>query len=152
MRPEDFDIDSEFFGNLPIELKYEIIGDLRIKSRQVNYKRVESMRLASTPLDFSRAQITNLMERNNLTQKLFEVTDSLGQSSIRIPTRVAGQKNREYLLVKQDVDKGGGWVLGVRNPVVGNTETVVIDDTSDESEEEVETDSDEFEEVGISPA
>lgn len=148
MRPEDFDIDSDFFGNLPTEVKYEIIGDLRVKSRQVNHRRVDAMRLAATPLDFSQAQIKNLMERNTLTQKLFSVTDALGQSSIAIPTRVAGERNREYVLVKQDVDKGGGWVLGVRDPARINNEPVVIDDSSDESSVGA-TDSDEFEEVQV---
>lgn len=151
MRPEDFDIDSEFFGNLPVEIKYEIVGELRIKSRQVNHRRVQEMRHAATPLDFSKAQITNLMERNTLTQKLFSVTDALGQSSIAIPTRVAGERNREYLLVKQDADKGGGWVLGIRDPAVQNNEPVVIDTTTDESAGEA-SESDEFEEVGIPAA
>ncbi|KAK4703008.1 DNA excision repair protein ERCC-5, partial [Phenoliferia sp. Uapishka_3] len=148
MRPEDFDIDSEFFGNLPINVKYEIIGDLRVKSRQVNHKRVDNMKKAVTPLDFSKAQITNLMQRNTLTQKLFSVTDALGQSSIAIPTRVAGERNREYLLVKQDADKGGGWVLGVRDPKRMGNEEIVIDDTTDESVIGT-TDSDEFDEVAI---
>ncbi|KAL8287077.1 hypothetical protein RQP46_004083 [Phenoliferia psychrophenolica] len=150
--PEDFDIDSDFFGNLPIEAKYEIIGDLRVKSRQVNHRRVESMRNSATPLDFSRAQIDNLMKRNSLTQKLFSVTDALGQSSIAIPTRVAGERNREYLLVKQSADKGGGWVLGVRDPERMNPAPVVIEDSSDEDSTVGGTDSDEFEEVGIPKA
>jgi DNA excision repair protein ERCC-5 len=154
MRPEDFDadselIDSDFFANLPTEVKYEIIGDLRIKSRQVNHRRVDDMKNSTTPLDFSRAQIKNLMQRNTLTQKLFSVTDELGQSTISIPTRVAGSRNREYVLVKQDADKGGGWVLGVKNPQLYNKEPIVIDGSSDESSMGGGTDSDEFEEVGI---
>ena len=157
MRPEDFDadssfIDSDFFANLPTEVKYEIIGDLRIKSRQVNHRRVDEMRILKTAHDFSRAQIKNLMQRNTLTQKLFSVTDAMGQSSIAIPTRVAGERNREYLLVKQDADKGGGWVLGVRNPKLHNVEPITIDTTSDESSNGQGTDSDDFEEVGIPKA
>lgn len=147
MRPEDFDINSDFFGNLPVEIKYEIIGDLRIKSRQVNHRRVEQMRQAPTALDFSRAQITNLMQRNSLTQKLFDVTDTLSQASIAVPTRVAGSKNREYVLVKQDVDKGGGWVLGVRNPEITNKEPIVIDATTEESVNGTTDDEQTFEEI-----
>jgi DNA excision repair protein ERCC-5 len=149
MRPEDFDIDSEFFGSLPIEVKYEIIGDLRIKSRQVNHRRTDAMRHAPTPLDFSKAQIQNLMQRNTLTQKLFTVTDALGQSEEVAPVRVAGVRNREYILVKQDAEQGGGWVLGVKNPQLNNRNPIIIDSSEDEESDEGTNDSDEFEEVGI---
>lgn len=144
MRPED--LDSDLFASLPVEQKYEIIGDMRVRSRQVNHRRVNDMRNSTTPLDFSKAQIMNLMQRNTLTQKLFSVTDELGQSSIAIPTRVAGERNREYVLVKQDAKKGGGWVLGIHDPAVLNPEPIVIDSTD---ESMGGTDSDEFEEVGI---
>ncbi|GAA6061653.1 hypothetical protein JCM10212_002530 [Sporobolomyces blumeae] len=148
LRPEDLDINSDFFGNLPTEVKYEILGDLRIKTRQVNHRRVQQMRGSATAIDFSRAQIDNLMERNHYTQKLLAVTDELGTSAIAIPTRVAGSRNREYLLVKQDASKGGGWVLGVKNPEITSTEPITIDTTTDESVGG-HTDEDEFEEVGI---
>lgn len=149
MRPEDFDIDSEFFGNLPVEVKYEIIGDLRIKSRQVNHRRTDAMRHAPTPLDFSKAQIQNLMQRNTLTQKLFTVTDALGQSEDVAPVRVAGVRNREYILVKQGEEQGGGWVLGVKNPQLHSTAPIIIDSSENEDSDEETSDSDDFEEVGI---
>ncbi|GAA6054227.1 hypothetical protein JCM3770_001401 [Rhodotorula araucariae] len=145
LRPEDLDIESEFFSTLPTEVKYEILGDLRIKTRQVNHRRVQQMR-GSAAIDFSRAQIDHLMERNLYTQKLLSVTDELGKSAIAIPTRVAGSRNREYVLVKQDASKGGGWVLGVKNPEINNTEPITIDTTTDESVGE-HTDTDEFDEV-----
>ncbi|GAA5898629.1 ssDNA endodeoxyribonuclease RAD2 [Sporobolomyces salmoneus] len=148
LRPEDLDINSDFFGNLPTEVKYEILGELRIKTRQVNHKRNQEMRGATTAIDFSRAQIDNLMQRNHYTQKLLAVTDELGTAAIAIPTRVAGTRNREYLLVKQDASKGGGWVLGVKNPELGSTEPITIETTTDESVGG-HTDTDEFEEVGI---
>ncbi|BGP14417.1 DNA repair protein rad2 [Rhodosporidiobolus nylandii] len=147
LRPEDLDINSSFFGNLPTEVKYEILGDLRIKTRQVNHRRVQTMR-EHTAVDFSRAQIDNLMQRNLYTQRLLDVTDELGRAAIAIPTRVAGQRNREYILVKQDVSKGGGWVLGVKNPQVANDEPITLDTTTDESVGG-HTDTDEFEEVGV---
>lgn len=147
MRPEDFDMESEYFGNLSVEAKYELIGDLRIKSRQVNHRRVHAMRHAPTPLDFSRAQIDNLMVRNMFTQKLFSVTDAMGQAEEVAPVRVAGERNREYVLVKQDAAQGGGWVLGVKTPQQISREAIVIDTSSDEDEGSEELD--EFEEVGI---
>lgn len=147
LRPEDLDINSKFFENLPTEVKYEILGDLRIKTRQVNHRRVQNMR-GSNAHDFSRAQIDNLMERNAYTQKLLSVTDELGKSAIAIPTRVAGQRNREYVLVKQDVSKGGGWVLGVKNPEMSSAQPITIDSTTDDSVS-THTDTDDFEEVGF---
>ncbi|GAA5879340.1 hypothetical protein JCM3774_003797 [Rhodotorula dairenensis] len=147
LRPEDLDLNSKFFGDLPTEVKYEIIGDLRIKTRQVNHRRVQQMR-GTAAIDFSKAQIEHLMERNSYTQKLLSITDELGKSAIAIPTRVAGQRNREYVLMKQDASKGGGWVLGVKNPEISNTQPIVIESTTDESVGE-QTDTDEFEEVGF---
>ncbi|GAA6027996.1 hypothetical protein JCM8097_001821 [Rhodosporidiobolus ruineniae] len=148
LRPEDLDITSPFFGNLPTEVKYEILGDLRIKTRQVNHQRVKQMRDLGTAVDFSRAQIDNLMERNTYTQRLLDVTDELGRAAIQIPTRVAGQRNREYVLVKQDVGQGGGWALGVKNVEEISKEPIVLDTTTDESVG-THTDTDEFEEVGV---
>lgn len=147
LRPEDLDLNSKFFGDLPTEVKYEIIGDLRIKTRQVNHRRVQQMR-GTAAIDFSKAQIEHLMERNSYTQKLLSITDELGKSAIAIPTRVAGQRNREYVLLKQDASKGGGWVLGVKNPEISNTDPITIESTTDESVDE-RTDTDEFEEVGF---
>jgi DNA excision repair protein ERCC-5 len=38
MRPEDFDVTAPTFRELPTEVQYEIVGDLRLKSRQMLYK------------------------------------------------------------------------------------------------------------------
>jgi len=115
MRPEDFDVSSPAFRELPTEVQYEIVGDLRLKSRQTSYKRLQNMlRKAETPLDFSREQIKNLKQRNALTQQLLTTTDSIGKAHITIPVRIASERNREYVLVKNEgVD--GGWVLGIRD-------------------------------------
>ncbi|KAG2146147.1 uncharacterized protein EDB93DRAFT_487566 [Suillus bovinus] len=115
MRPEDFDVSSPAFRELPTEVQYEIVGDLRLKSRQTSYKRLQNMlQKAQTPLDFSREQIKNLKQRNALTQQLLMTTDSIGKAHITIPVRIASERNREYVLVKNEgVD--GGWVLGIRD-------------------------------------
>jgi len=115
MRPEDFDVNSEAFKELPTEMQYEIVGDLRLKSRQTSHKRLQTMlKLASTPLDFSKAQIRNLQQRNTLTQQLLTTTDTIGKANVLIPVRVASERNREYVLVKNE-GVGGGWVLGIRD-------------------------------------
>ena len=124
MRPEDLDFDSPEFHSLPTEIQYEIIGDLRIRSRQQSHKRLASMlQKAPTPLDFSKAQIAQLSQRNVLTQRLLTVTDSIGNSGLQIPVRVASERNREYVLVRNSEADGGGWVLGVRDQ---GTETAPI--------------------------
>ena len=115
MRPEDFDVTSPSFRELPTEVQYEIVGDLRLKSRQTSYKRLQNMlRKAATPLDFSREQIKNLQQRNTLTQQLLMTTDSIGKAHITIPVRIASERNREYLLIKND-SADGGWILGIRD-------------------------------------
>ena len=125
MRPEDLDFDSPEFHSLPTEVQYEIIGDLRIRSRQQSHKRLASMlQKAPTPLDFSKAQIAQLSQRNVLTQRLLTVTDTIGNSGLQIPVRVASERNREYVLVRNPEAEGGGWVLGVRDQ--GTSEAPIV--------------------------
>ncbi|KAI6042859.1 hypothetical protein EDC04DRAFT_2563357 [Pisolithus marmoratus] len=115
MRPEDFDITSPAFRELPTEVQYEIVGDLRLKSRQTSYKRLQNMlRKAETPLDFSKEQIKGLQQRNALTQQLLVTTDSIGKAHINIPVRIASERDKEYLLVKNESAEGG-WILGLRD-------------------------------------
>lgn len=115
MRPEDFDLNSEAFRELPTEVQYEIIGDLRLKSRQTSHKRLQTMlKSSNTPLDFSKAQIKNLQQRNTLTQQLLVTTDMVGKAHLTIPTRIASERNREYMLIKNEGAEGG-WVLSIRD-------------------------------------
>ncbi|KAJ7650180.1 hypothetical protein FB45DRAFT_819314 [Roridomyces roridus] len=147
MRPEDFDITSPAFRELPTEVQYEIVGDLRLKSRQTSYARLQNMlKSARTPLDFSKQQIQNLRQRNTLTQQLLMTTDSIGKANITIPVRVASERNREYVLIKNE-GHDGGWILGIRDdgtkekPIEIDQDekkaVVVPDDDSDEEMEEV---------------
>lgn len=115
MRPEDFDVTSPTFRELPTEVQYEIIGDLRLKSRQTSYKRLQNMlKKAKTPLDFSKEQIKNLKQRNSLTQQLLVTTDNIGKAHLEIPIRIASERNKQYLLIKNEGAEGG-WILGVRD-------------------------------------
>ncbi|KAG8970514.1 DNA repair protein rad2 [Tulasnella sp. 419] len=139
MRPEDFDVTSEAFRELPTEVQYEIIGDLRLKSRQTSHKRLQAMlKKSATPLDFSKAQIINLKQRNNLTQQLLATTDSIGKAHLTIPVRIASERNRQYMLVKNE-GKDGGWVLGVRDEGT-QAKPIEVDAKSDgeESDESME--------------
>jgi len=157
MAPSDFDLTSETFRSLPTEVQYEIIGDLRLRSRQTSFKRLQNMlKNSETPLDFSKEQIKGLKERNRLTQKLLTTTDSMGKAHIEIPIRIVGERNREYVLVKNEGD-GKGWILGMRD-IGTRDEPIIVDDPSrdevkpkevrDKEREEVDSDDDdEMEEV-----
>ncbi len=141
MRPEDFDVTSPAFRELPTEVQYEIIGDLRLKSRQTSYKRLQSMlRNSKTPLDFSKEQIKNLKQRNSLTQQLLVTTDNIGQAHIAIPVRIASERNKQYVLVKNE-GADGGWVLGIRDEGTA-AKPIEIDPTPVEVESDEEEDDD----------
>jgi len=149
MRPEDFDVTSPAFRELPTEVQYEIVGDLRLKSRQTSYTRLQQMlRAAPTPLDFSKQQIKQLQQRNALTQQLLITTDSIGKAHISIPVRIASERNKEYVLVKNEGAEGG-WVLGIRD--TGTREKpIVIDHDSNHGEDEDDEDDDmDMEEVDM---
>ncbi|KAL5476544.1 RAD2_2 [Sanghuangporus weigelae] len=149
MRPEDLDVSSPAFRELPTEVQYEIIGDLRLKSRQTSHKRLQAMlRKSRTALDFSRQQIQLLKQRNALTQQLLETTDSIGKAHVTIPIRIASERNREYVLMKNE-DEIGGWVLGIRDD--GTEDKPIVLDNADEhinSDQESDDDID-MEEVAI---
>ncbi|ORX36632.1 hypothetical protein BD324DRAFT_626630 [Kockovaella imperatae] len=121
MHPSDIDVESAEFRALPTEVQYEIIGDLRVRSRQQSHRRLADMlRAAPTALDFSMAQIKHLSQRNALTQQLLEVTDMVGHAHLTIPVRIAAERNREYVLVKRGESEGGGWALGIREGTKAN--------------------------------
>src|SRR4051794_18872942 len=110
-------MDSEVFRSLPTEIQYEIITDLKLKSRQTSWDRLQEMvQRAPTSFDFSKLQIKNLMHRNEMTQRLFEVTGIVSKATGTgygvSPIRIAGERDREYVLVKNDdPDSGLGWNL-----------------------------------------
>lgn len=126
--PTDLDMDSDFFRSLPPELQYELVGDLRAASRGTSYKRLQTMLAQSpTPIDFSKAQIAGLKTRNELTQKVLEVTDEIGDAHIKVPIRVAGARNKEYVLVKNK-GKEGGFSLGVVDQGASKEKAIVVDE------------------------
>ncbi len=143
--PSDFDIASSEFQSLPTEVQYEIVGNLRLKSRQTSYKRLQSMiKNARDALDFSKAQIMGLQHRNSLTQQLLTATGTIAKAHVQIPVRIASERNKQYVLVRNDDDPMGGWVLGTRN-IDGTTASKPIeididskdDNNSDDDMEEV---------------
>ncbi|WFD29925.1 DNA repair protein rad2 [Malassezia sp. CBS 17886] len=125
LAPEDLDMRSAFFQSLPPELQYELVGDLRMQSRTTSYRRLRDMLdAAPTAMDFSRAQIAGLKTRNDLTQKVLTVTDEIGSAHIQVPVRVAGMRNREYVIVHRD----GGFALGARDAGSSWDRAIVVED------------------------
>jgi DNA excision repair protein ERCC-5 len=140
VHPEDIDIESPEFRALPTEVQYEIVGDMRARSRITSTKRLADMlRAAPSAIDFSMAQIKNLSQRNALTQQLYTVTDSVGSAHLKIPVRIAAERNREYVLVKRDEAQGGGWALGIRE---GSKQKPIQVEDDKPAREEVYSDTD----------
>ncbi|KAF9128570.1 DNA repair protein rad2 [Mortierella sp. 14UC] len=113
-------IDSDVFKALPSEMQYEILQEIRLRSRVTSFERVQEMvRLAETPMDFSKLQVQGVIRRNNVTHKLLTVNQSVNKVEETVkPGRIASQRNRQYLLVKNEE---GGWILGGKKPTTGAT-------------------------------
>ena len=147
LRPEDLDMTSDAFRDLPTEVQYEIIGDLRLKSRQPSHRRLqEILKVSKTPMDFSKAQIRGVKQRADLTQQLLETTDSVGKAHLpNTAKRIASERDREYVLVRNE-NAEGGWILGIRDD--GTAEKpIVIDKDDDEPDSEPADDDSDMEEV-----
>ncbi|KAG0359517.1 DNA repair protein rad2 [Podila minutissima] len=128
-------IDSEVFQALPSEVQYEILSDIRLRSRVTSYERVQEMvRKSETAMDFSRLQVEGVIRRNNVTHKLLNVNQAISkieEATVAKPGRIASQRNRQYILVKNE---DGGWALGGKKSTVGTTkEQPVRLDSDDES-------------------
>ncbi|CEP16477.1 hypothetical protein [Parasitella parasitica] len=122
--PNDLDIDSEAFFALPPEVQYEVIQDLMWKSRSTSWARLDDMvRESKTALDFSKQQIKLLKHRHKMSQRLMEASSASSGTQIE-PTRVAGERGRQYVLYKnEDISQGLGWKL----PGLSAAEPVILD-------------------------
>ncbi|KAL5630813.1 hypothetical protein BROUX41_000685 [Berkeleyomyces rouxiae] len=112
----NIDFDGDFFQSLPAADRYYIINAARLRSRlRMGLSKEQLEIMFPDRMAFSRFQIERVRERNNLTQRLMK---ELGMSGLDLTIdggrRIAGEKNREYILVKNDSAEGG-WALGVVN-------------------------------------
>ncbi|KAK3329708.1 hypothetical protein B0H66DRAFT_35248 [Apodospora peruviana] len=108
------DFDGEFFKSLPPADRYNILNAARIRSRlRMGLSKEQLDVMFPNRMDFSRFQIERVKERNHLTQRLMYEMGMTGTDlTVGVNARVAGEKNREYILVKNDGAEGG-WALGV---------------------------------------
>ncbi|KAH7127080.1 hypothetical protein B0J11DRAFT_527151 [Dendryphion nanum] len=108
------DFDSPFFVSLPASDRYNILNAARLRSRlRMGYSKEQLDVMFPDRMAFSKFQIERVRERNDLTQRLMNLNgmseDSIGGTGTN---RIAGEKSREYVLVKNDGVEGG-WALGV---------------------------------------
>ncbi|EME87299.1 uncharacterized protein MYCFIDRAFT_147956 [Pseudocercospora fijiensis CIRAD86] len=143
------DYDSPFFMSLPASDRYNILNAARLRSRlRMGYSKEQLDTMFPDRMAFSRFQIERVAERNELTQRLMNLENYDG---IEFGGgRIAGEKSREYVLVKNDGVEGG-WALGVISDEGKEEKPIDLDrpapriKTEDDDWEE----DDEFEDVPI---
>ena len=150
------DFDSAFFISLPATDRYNILNAARVRSRlRMGYSKEQLDNMFPDRMAFSKFQIERVKERNDLTQRLMNLNGMNGDDAwfdINNGKRIAGERGKEYMLVK-DSSIEGGWVLGV----VGNKEGQAdkpIDVDQDEQpevylEKEEASDDEDFEDVPV---
>ncbi|KAI4716562.1 PIN domain-like protein [Aureobasidium sp. EXF-10727] len=148
------DFDGPFFLSLPPSDRYNILNAARLRSRlRMGYSKDQLDTMFPDRMAFSKFQIERVTERNDLTQRLMNLNgmnDDL-MFGLDAPGRVAGERGREYVLVKNDGVEGG-WALGVVTGKNDGVENKPID--VDAAEQEVheaqdEDEDDDFEDVPI---
>jgi DNA excision repair protein ERCC-5 len=106
------DFDGIFFQSLPPADRYNILNAARLRSRlRMGYSKEQLDSMFPDRMAFSKFQIERVRERNDLTTRLMNL-NGMNDDSMFGTNRVAGEKGREYVLVKNDGVEGG-WALGV---------------------------------------
>lgn len=108
------DFDGEFFKSLPPPDRYNILNAARLRSRlRMGLSKEQLEEMFPDRMAFSKFQIERVKERNHLTQRLMAEVGMTGLDlTLGVNARVAGEKDREYILVKNEGVEGG-WALGV---------------------------------------
>ncbi|KAK4985745.1 DNA repair protein rad2 [Elasticomyces elasticus] len=150
------DYDSPFFTSLPASDRYNILNAARLRSRlRMGHSKEQLDSMFPDRMAFSKFQIERVTERNELTQRLMNINGMNDDAMFGVsgPGRIAGEKGREYVLVKNEGVEGG-WALGVVSAKDEGEWNKPIDvedlekEAKDMDEEEWEDD-DEFEDIPI---
>lgn len=143
------DFDSPFFVSLPAGDKYNILNAARLRSRlRMGYSKDQLDGMFPDRMAFSRFQIERVKERNELTQRLMHVS-GMEEGEWDKGARIAGERGKEYVLIRHDGVEGG-WALGVVSNKEGSKDNAI-----DLDEEEIDGDNvpseeeEEFEDVAI---
>ncbi|KAF1736599.1 DNA repair protein rad13 [Beauveria bassiana] len=151
------DFDGEFFKSLPPPDRYNILNAARLRSRlRLGLSKDQLDEMFPDRMAFSRFQIERVKERNHLTQRLMSEVGMTGLDlTLGVNARVAGEKDREYILVKNEGAEGG-WALGVvsKEKDVGEAHKPIDVDAIDiqyqtKEEDDDDEDVDGFEDVPI---
>lgn len=150
------DFDGDFFKSLPPPDRYNILNAARLRSRlRMGLSKEQLDIMFPDRMAFSRFQIERVKERNHLTQRLmYEVGMTGLDLTLGVNARVAGEKDREYILVKNDGVEGG-WALGVvsKEKDIGQAHKPIDVDAIEiqyqTKEEELDEDEEDFEDVPI---
>lgn len=144
------DFDSQFFTSLPASDRYNILNAARLRSRlRMGYSKEQLDQMFPDRMAFSRFQIDRVRERNELTQRLMHINNAEGELSFGVTgmNRVAGEKGREYVLVRNDGVEGG-WALGVVSNEGKKEKPIDVDlIDKDSAEDEDSEDEMEFEDI-----
>lgn len=147
------DFDGPFFLSLPIADRYNILNAARLRSRlRMGLSKEQLDAMFPNRLDFSKFQIERVRERNELTQRLMNLNGMNDVNTLDI-SRVAGERGREYVLVRNEGVEGG-WALGVvgqKGEREGEREKPIMVDKTEKlvDDEEVWEDDEDFEDVPI---
>ncbi|KAF6820695.1 DNA excision repair protein rad2 [Colletotrichum sojae] len=151
------DFDGEFFKSLPAPDRYNILNAARLRSRlRMGLSKEQLDDMFPDRMAFSRFQIERVQERNNLTQRLMKEAGMTGLDlTLNGGGRIAGEKDREYILVKNEGAEGG-WALGVvsKEKDLGEAHKPIDVDALDfqfqqKQKAEASDDEDEFEDVPV---
>ncbi|KAI0976729.1 hypothetical protein F4678DRAFT_122534 [Xylaria arbuscula] len=150
------DFEGEFFKSLPAADRYNILNAARLRSRlRMGLSKDQLDTMFPDRMAFSRFQIERVKERNHLTQRLMQEAGMTGTDlTLGVNGRIAGDKDREYILVKNEGAEGG-WALGVvsrekdRGEIHKPIDVDALDFQYQGKDEDVDGEEDDFEDVPI---
>ncbi|KAH9211673.1 hypothetical protein DL95DRAFT_239991, partial [Leptodontidium sp. 2 PMI_412] len=144
------DFNGEFFLSLPAGDRYNILNAARLRSRlRMGHSKEQLDGMFPDRMAFSRFQIDRVRERNELTQRLMNLNGMNDLPGVG-GGRIAGERGREYVLVKNDGAEGG-YALGVvstEKGVGGKDKPIDVDALHQKVKEDSESE-DEFEDVPV---
>lgn len=140
---DDMDLDSinpasQEFNELPKAVRYQILSKLRLKSRlRMGYTKEQLQNVFPDSLEFSKFQIDMVKRRNFYTQKIISSTGMHDGGASKIDdvdlrNRIAGQRDKEYQLIKTE----NGWTLGLDDQVGNDVSKPILLD-KDESPKDI---------------
>lgn len=138
---DSIDPNSKEFRELPLNLQYLIISQLRLKSRlRMGYTKDQLEDLFPNSLDFSKFQIEMVKKRNFFTQRLMNITGMDSNESVK---RISSENDKQYKITKNE----GGWSLSINKEGDDKNPIKIVDKYDERDDDEVQWEDVEFESV-----